>query len=76
MAARKRIAERIRRDIRRKLGADEVATKHLRWRLLPPGELSEDRIRGYYSGLQNKNPGTRYDADRIVKALSLGPDQR
>ena len=53
-----------------------MATKHLRSRLLPPGELSEDRIRGYYSGLQNKNPGTRYDADRIVKALSLGPDQR
>ncbi len=69
------IVQRIRRAIERKAWTD-VPTEHVRWRLLPPDELSEDRVRGYYTTLQRKRPGTRYDPDRIVKALSLGPNQR
>jgi hypothetical protein len=74
---RARIVERVRRDIEHKFGPEaDVTTKRVRWRLLPPGELSEVRISDYYAGLQRRNQGTRYDADRIVKALSLGPNQR
>ena len=74
-ALQAQIVQRIRRDIERKAWTD-VPTEHVRWRLLPPGELSEDRVRGYYATLQRKRPGTRYDPERIVKALSLGPNQR
>ena len=71
------IVRRIRREIERKFGpGDGVPTEELCWRLLPPGESSEERVRRYYVGLQNKNRGTRYDPDRIVKALSLNPKQR
>ena len=75
LAQREKIVQRIRRDIERKARTD-IPTEHVRWRLLPPGELSEDRIREYYAGLQRKRQGTRYDAERIVQALSLGPNQR
>jgi hypothetical protein len=72
-----RIVKRIRREIEREFGpGDDVPTEELRWRLLPPGELSEERVRRYYVGLQNKNRGAQYDPDRIVKALSLDPKQR
>jgi len=74
---RPRIVERVRRKIERAFKPEAaVPTNPVYWRLLPPGELSEDRVRGYYAGLQRSGPGTRYDPDRIVKALSLGPDQR
>jgi hypothetical protein len=74
---KERIVKRIRREIEREFGpGDGVPTEALRWRLLPPGELSEERVRRYYVGLQNKNRGAQYDPDRIVKALSLDPKQR
>jgi len=77
VAQRERIEDRVRGAIERAFKPDaDAATEHVRWRLLPRGALSEEWTRGYYAGLQDKNPGTRYDPDRIVKPLSLGPNRR
>jgi len=77
IALREQIVEKRLREIERRFGpGGSVPTEQVRWRLLPPGELSEGRVREYYARLQSRSPGTKYDPDRIVKALSLGPNQR
>jgi hypothetical protein len=77
IAFREQIVEKRRREIERRFGpGGSVPTEQVRWRLLPPGELSEGSVREYYARLQSRSPGTKYDPDRIVKALSLGPIQR
>ena len=77
LAFREQIVEKRRREIDHRFGPEgSVPTEQVRWRLLPPGELSEGSVREYYARLQSRNPGTKYDPDRIVKALSLGPNQR
>jgi hypothetical protein len=55
---------------------DEVTTEYVHWQLLPPGELSRDKIHCHHRELQRRNPGVRYDEERIDKALELGPNQR
>lgn len=73
---RKGIVDRLGRDIRQafKLGTD-VPAGRLPWRLLPPGELSVERLRHHYKTLQHRNPRIRYDPERITKAFSLGPER-
>jgi hypothetical protein len=70
------IVERVGRDIRRafELGTAQP-TVRLPWRLLPPGELTIERLRSHYEGLQHRNPRVRYDPERIEKAFSLGPER-
>jgi hypothetical protein len=53
----------------------DVPAGRLPWRLLPPGELSVERLRHHYKALQHRNPHIRYDPERITKAYSLGPEQ-
>jgi hypothetical protein len=67
------ILTEVRKDIDRAFRPSE---HFVHWRLLPPGELSAESIRRYYSGLQAEHPGARYDLERIEKALSLRPHQR
>jgi hypothetical protein len=73
---RAEIVERIGRDITRAFMPDpDVPAERLPWRLLPPGELSVDRLRHHYEALQDRNPHVRYDQERIDKACSLGPER-
>lgn len=73
---RAEIAERVGRDIKRAFepGAAPFAGR-LPWRLLPPGELSIERLRLHYKGLQQRDPHIRYDPERIEKAFSLEPER-
>ncbi len=52
-----------------------IPTRHLSWRVLPPGELSVDSISRHYDRLQRQNPRIKYERERIVKAFSLGPKE-
>jgi hypothetical protein len=72
---RTQIVERVERDIRRafKFGTARP-TGRLPWRLLPPGELTIERLRSHYKGLQYRNPHVRYDVERLEKAVSLEPE--
>jgi hypothetical protein len=76
LSTREGIVDRLGRDIRQafKRGAD-VPAGRLPWRLLPPGELSVERLRNHYTTLQHRNPHVRYDPERIAKAFSLGPER-
>ena len=51
------------------------STKGLRWRLLPPGEVTREGLRRHYDELSKKNSGAGYDQDRIEKAMDLGPKE-
>lgn len=50
-----------------------VRKGQLQWRLLPPEKLGQ--LHEHYRELERHHPGTRYDEERIEKALSLGPDR-
>jgi hypothetical protein len=69
------IVQRVERDIRCafEFGAARP-TRRLPWRLLLPGELTIERLRRHYKGLQHRNPHVRYYAERLEKAFSLGPE--
>jgi hypothetical protein len=47
---------------------------NLPWRLLPPGEVSEDTVLKHYEGLARRIPHTRYEPERIRRAFSLEPN--
>lgn len=51
-----------------------VSAGRLPWRVLPPGELSLQRILVHYERLGRARPDIRYEPERIRKAYSLGPD--
>lgn len=69
------IADRVLNDIERafKLGATGPMTR-LPWRLLPPGELSVQKVLQHYNKLEYHYPDIRYEKERISKAFSLGPN--
>ncbi len=69
---RAQIVARVERDIRRafKFGAP-WPTRRLPWRLLPPGELTIERLRYHYQGLQHHNLHIGYDWQRLEKTVSL-----
>lgn len=77
---------RVRRDIERVFaeggpgvgpssdrGDGRVAGRRLPWRVLPPGELTLERVLAHYERLARERPGRRFEPERIEKALSLGP---
>jgi hypothetical protein len=66
--------ERLRRDIECAFSPRAVAgVERLPFNPLPPGELSADRLRRYYEGVQRRNPEFRYEPERLDRAFSLGP---
>lgn len=87
-ASGRRVVARIFADIERAFSADargsgpsqEAAedapalAKRLPWSLLPPGELSLEKVLAHYGGLGRAYPDVRYEPERIRKAYSLGPD--
>jgi hypothetical protein len=69
------IVQRVERDIRRAFEFGTARpTRRLPWHLLPPGELTIERLRRHYKGLQHRDPHARYDVERLEKAFSLGPE--
>ena len=52
----------------------KVPTSLSPWRLVPPSEMNPTGLRRHYDELQRRNPGVRFDPDRLDKALSLKPD--
>ena len=72
---RSQIVKRVEGDIRRafEFGAARP-TWRLPWRLLPPGELTNERLRHHYKRLQHRNPHVRYDMERLEEAFSLEPE--
>ena len=73
---RKKIVERVERDIQHAFapGGRQV-THRLPWKLLPPGELSIERLRRHYEDVQHRNPDIRYEPQRLEKAFSLRPKE-
>ena len=86
-ARRREIVGRIGRDIERAFAAGGLAgsplarsegatvgARRLPWRMLPPGELSLQRVLAHYEKLGRVRPDVRYEPERIRRAYSLGPD--
>ena len=77
---------RIRRDIERVFaeggpglvpssdrGDGRLAGRRLPWRVLPPGELTLEKVLAHYERLARERPGRRFEPERIEKAYALGP---
>lgn len=85
---RQQIATRVERDVRRAFeggasGGGDAASRsailrsatRLTWVLLPPGQLTVERLRSHYAELARREPDVRYEPERIEKAFSLKPEQ-
>jgi len=46
----------------------------LPWRVLPPGELTLERVLAHYERLARERPGQHFEPERIEKAFSLDPN--
>lgn len=74
--SRVQITERIGKDIERAFTPGAMMTRSsLPWRILPPGELTLDKVLKHYGRLQQQGPDIRYDRERITKAFSLRPSK-
>jgi hypothetical protein len=86
-ADRRRMIAEIYRDIERAFSEDGAAAspaatttnattdvRRLPWSVLPPGQLSLERVLAHYEKLGRVRPDVRYEPERIRKAYSLGPD--
>lgn len=80
---REEIVARVERDVRRAFKAGSVgrsgvglqSARRLPWLLLPPGELSVERLRSHYAALAQRDPDFRYEPERIEKAFLLEPEE-
>ena len=48
--------------------------KRLPWRVLPPGDLTLERVLAHYERLARERPGQHFVPERIEKAYSLDPN--
>lgn len=77
LGRRAEIVRRVRRDIERAFKSEAgVSTQTVQWDLLPQGSSSvETVVRRLYGGMQGRGAGTRYDHERLDKALELDPNR-
>jgi hypothetical protein len=62
----------VRRMYRRaKRASSPKPTGRVPFEILPPGEATEDRVRGYYDGLRRQGNLPEFDQDRLDKVLAL-----
>ena len=78
LAPRRRVVAGIARDIEAVFPASAAPAAasrmgRLPWRVLPPGELTLERVLAHHRRLARERPGGRLDPERIEKAHSLGP---
>lgn len=68
-AAREREVRRAYRRVRRTSALRP--TGRVPFEILPPGEATEERVRGYYDGLRRRGKLKEFDQERLDKVLAL-----
>jgi hypothetical protein len=52
---------------------EDIKIEKLNWRILPKGELSFEKVFGYYRKIQRKKPNELYDEGRLISIKKLRP---
>jgi hypothetical protein len=86
LAPRRRVVAGIAREIQAAFSAGDAhaaeagtdapaGAGRLPWSVLPPGELTLERVLAHYRRLVRERPDARFEPERIKKAFSLGPQR-
>jgi hypothetical protein len=74
-ATRERAVERIRQKVKHAVDSQRASgpqpTGHVPFEILPPGEATDERVRGYYDGLRREGKLREFDQRRLDKVLAL-----